>query len=258
MTGASPLLDGVQDHVLTLTFNRPEKLNAITSEMLELMAVQVDRFRRDADLRVMLLMANGRYYSSGMDISSGIAPETESGIEFRDWYRRSFHVLFDELEAIEKPVVSAIQGACLGGALEMALSSDFRLASDKATFALPETNIGALPGSGGISRLTRLIGVAETKWMVMAAQGIDAHRALRVGLVHEVYPAEDFQQKCREFAKHLCSLPPEVVGAAKLTIDLAKDLDRSSGRSIERIVNTPLSQSKVHRELISQFIRRKD
>ena len=167
------LLHDEHESILTITFNRPEKYNAITSDMLSQLFDLVHRFREDDGLRVMILKANGKYYSAGMDIETGLAPETESGIEFRNWYRHSFHMLFDELEAIEKPVISAAQGPCLGGALEMALSCDFRLAASSAAYGLPETRIGALPGSGGTSRLTRLVGVAEAKW---ADHGLTDHQ----------------------------------------------------------------------------------
>ena len=251
------LLQEANDGILSVTFNRPDKYNALTFAMLTELAEAVDRFREDDGLRVLLLRANGRYYSAGLDVSEGLAPETDSGVEFRNWYRRDIHRLFDELEAIEKPIVAAIQGPCLGGALEMALSCDFRLAAASATFGLPETNLGALPGSGGMSRLTRLVGSAEAKWLVMAAQTTGAERALRVGLIHELYHDEEFEDHYWEFARHLAKLPGEAVGAGKVAIDAIEDVDRSTARNIERLVNTSLSQSKEHRELIQAFLGRK-
>lgn len=253
----SPLLHHQDDGILTVTFNRPDKYNAITTEMLDRMAELAVEFRENDDLRVMLINAKGKYYSAGMDMSAGLTPETGSGIFFRNWYRKSFHLLFDELEAIEKPVISAAQGPCLGGALEMALSCDFRLAAESASYGLPETVLGGLPGSGGTSRLTRIVGTAEAKWMIMAAKTVNAERALRTGLVHEIYPDDAFAEKCREFALHLTTLPREVLGMAKLAIEAVKDLDRATARNVERMANTPLSQSKEHRDLINAFLNRK-
>ena len=251
------MLRTAEDSILCITFNRPHKYNALTFAMLAELGEVLDSFREDDNLRVLLLRANGPFYSAGLDVSEGLAPETESGIGFRNWYRREIHRLFDEIEAIEKPIVSAIQGPCLGGALEMALSCDFRLASESAKFGLPETNIGVLPGSGGMSRLTRLVGAAEAKWLVVGAQTIDAQRALRVGLVHEVYAADDFEQRYMDFARYLATLPREAIGAGKLAIDAIADVDRSTARNIERLVNTPLSQSEEHRGLVKAFLNRK-
>ena len=251
------LLQQAEDGILCLTLNRPDKYNAITFAMLAKLSEAIDRFREEEALRVLLLRANGRYYSAGLDVSEGLAPETDSGIKFRNWYRQDIHRIFDELEAIEKPIVVAAQGPCFGGALEMALSCDFRLAAQSAKFGLPETNIGALPGSGGMSRLTRLVGSAEAKWLVMAAQTIDAQRALRVGLVHEVYPDDEFEQRYMAFARKLVALPREAVGAGKVAIDAIQDVDRATARQIERLSNTPLSQSEEHRGLIRAFLNRK-
>lgn len=256
MTEAA-LLQNVDNGILSITFNRPDKYNAITFAMLAELAEALDRFRDDDSLRALLLRANGPFYSAGLDVSEGLAPETESGIAFRNWYRKDIHQLFDEIEAIEKPTIAAIQGPCLGGALEMALSCDFRLASEKAKFGLPETNIGVLPGSGGMSRLTRLVGSAEAKWLVVGAQTSSAQRALRTGLVHDVYDADKFEQSITDFANHLVSLPREAIGAGKLAIDAIQDVDRSTARHIERLVNTPLSQSSEHRELVKSFLSRK-
>ncbi len=253
----SALLQDAKDGILVITFNRPEKYNAITLAMLKTLSQAVDRFRDDDALRVLLLRATGRYYSAGLDLGEGLAPKTTSGFSFRNWYRRDIHRLFDEIEAIEKPIVSAIQGPCLGGALEMALSCDFRLAATSARFGLPETSIGVLPGSGGMSRLTRLVGSAETKWLVMADQTISAKRALRVGLVHELYADDAFEQAYTAFAQTLKSMPQEVVGAGKVAIDTIEDVDRATARQIERLSNTPLSQSAEHRRLIEAFLDRK-
>lgn len=105
--------------------------------------------------------------------------------------------------------------------------------------------------------MTRIVGPAEARWMVMAARTIDAQRALRVGLVHEVYPEQEFESRCFGFAQHLVSLPAEVLGAAKVAIDLTVELGKSAARDVERLANTYLSQSREHRELVQRFLDRK-
>jgi len=251
------ILDNIEDGILTITFNRPEKYNALTQQMVERFFQLVVRFRDDENLRVLLINARGKYYSAGVHISNTMTPDINSGIAFRSWNRRDVHLLLDEMEAIEKPIISAAQGPCLGGALEMALSCDFRLAAESAAYSLPEINIGILPGSGGISRLVRLCGVAQAKWLVMGTQTISAQYALQVGLVHAVYGDDIFAESCQEFALHLASLPAEVIGLAKLSIDTSHELDRATARNMERIVNTQLFNSKEHKELIQKFIDRK-
>jgi enoyl-CoA hydratase/carnithine racemase len=239
--------------VLTLTFTRDAKLNAVSPPMLDALRGAVADLASDAALRVLVISGEGRYFTAGMDVrlsgpALGLAggPGTP-GSEFRRNYR-NLHLLFDEIEAIEKPVVLAAQGPCLGVGVELGVSCDFRLASTRATFGLPEVpNLGVLPGSGGISRLTRLVGPHWARWLAMAAQTVDADEALRIGLVHRVIPEADFPAEVAAFAAHLAALPGEAVGLAKLAIDAAADSDRTTARNVDRIANTLLVLSDEHR-----------
>jgi len=245
------------DSVIALTLNRPGKLNAITPEMLDGVAEALADLRDNSKRRVLMIRGNGEYFSAGMDISGGMAPVGGSGMEFRRWYRSSLHNLFDEIEAVEKPVVMAIHGACLGGALEMACSCDFRLAASSAKFGLPEIRLGLIPGSGGTSRLTRLVGPANAKWLVMAGQEVSAERALQMGLVQEVWHDEAFEERSREFCLELASLPLDATATAKITIDTVADLDRTGARHVERIANTVLTRSEEHLAIMDEFLNRK-
>lgn len=244
-----------QDGVLQVALNRPEKYNAISAEMLEGLKAATARLRDDDDLRAMLVTANGKYFSAGIDLNGALAPDLsiKSPIAFRRWYRKgagSLHGLGDEWEAIEKPIVVAIQGPCLGGALELALCADFRLASSAARFGLPEITFGALPGSGGTSRLVRLAGPHWARWLVLANRQVDAERALTIGIVHDVLEQEGFIEGALAFCQSLVALPPEAFGVGKLAIELAADLDRGQGRNVERLVVSGLFQGAELHDLM--------
>jgi enoyl-CoA hydratase/carnithine racemase len=245
--------------ILTFTFDRPDKYNAFTRPMLAALRDAFETFAEDAGLRVLLIRATGRYFSSGMDVTAlGAGPEDEGPSQFRRRYRESaWHRLYDEFEAIEKPIVVAHQGPCLGAALEMSLSCDFRLASDAAHYALPELNMGMIPGSGGTSRLVRTIGGHWARYMIMANRSIGADQARTVGLVHEVYPAGEFEREVEDFCLSLAAQPPEALAAAKLAIELAADLDRTQARNVERLANSSLfgrdEQTRVFAALRAQF-----
>ncbi|MCW2621504.1 MAG: putative acyl-CoA hydratase [Frankiales bacterium] len=252
------------DGVLTVTFTRDEKLNAVSPPMLEGLRAAVQRLGESPDVRVLVITAEGRAFTAGMDIAT-IAAETGTGPDgappvgtvLRRNYRR-LHLLFDEIEAIEKPVVLAAQGPCLGFGLELAVSCDFRLASERATFSLPEIrNLAVLPGSGGISRLTRLVGAHWARWLVMAGKEVDAELARTMGLVHEVYPEDVFAERVQQFAHELAALPAQAVGLAKLGIEAARSTDRTSARDFDRIANTLLLSSEDHHAAIARFTSRK-
>ncbi|PXX01639.1 enoyl-CoA hydratase/isomerase family protein [Mycolicibacterium moriokaense] len=244
------------DAVLTLTLDRADKLNAINNDIEEALREAIATFGADPGLRVLLIAARGDYFSAGFDVEHRVDDDHDpSGILLRRRYRE-LHDLFDLFEQVEKPVVVAAHGPCLGGALEFALSCDFRLAATPARFGLPEIKLGVLPGSGGTSRLTRTVGPAWARWLVMAGQQVTAEEALRMGLVHAVYPAESFADDVAVFIDRMAALPGEAVGLAKIAIDLADRLDRGSGRDLERVANTVLMTSQDHRDRVNALKKR--
>ena len=233
----------IDDGIITVTLDRPDKLNAISHEMTAALWEAVLALGDRDDLRCMVITAKGRYFTAGQDISSPAGnrpgdPETmdqHPGWNFRRDYR-SHHLLYDEMEAVEKPVIMAIQGRCLGAGVEMAGSVDFRFCTPEASFLLPEVNLGSIAGSGGTSRLTRLIGPSWAKWMAMATMEVDAEQAKSIGLMHEVYPAESLMEEVYAFCRHLMSLPVEALGLAKMAVDVYADVtDRNIQRQFDRV-----------------------
>jgi len=236
------ILHEEREGLLILTLNRPAKRNAMTIAMRRAIFDAVDDLRDRDDLRVLLLKANGPFFTAGIDIVEHREhfPATRTMQAFRRDYRRNIHRHFDEMEMVEKPIVMAINGPCLGLGLEMAGAVDFRLASTEARFGLPEVDMGMIAGSGGTSRIVRLCGVGWAKWLGMAGEQMDAGTALAAGLVQAVWPAGEFDERVLDFCRKLAGKPADAQGVAKLAIDLCRDLDRSGGRTLERIANTPL------------------
>lgn len=231
-----------RDGVIVVTLNRPAKRNAMTVAMRDAIFAAVDDLRDDDAHRVLLIRAEGPVFTAGIDIKEhhALFPGTRGMQEFRRDYRRNIHRHLDEMEAVEKPIVMAIGGHCLGLGVEMAGAVDFRLASAEATFSLPEVDMGIIAGSGGTSRIVRLCGVGWAKWLGMAGERIDARTALAAGLVQAVWEPHEFEQRTMDFCRRLAGRSVDAMGVAKLAIDLCKDLDRAGGRTLERIANTPL------------------
>jgi enoyl-CoA hydratase len=246
-----------QDGVVTITFTRDAKLNSVSEEMLDGLRAAVRDLEDRDDLRVLLITGEGRYFTAGIDIG-GLRASSEpiSGTSLRRNYRK-LHTLFDAFETVEKPIVLAAQGPCLGVGVEMASSCDFRLGADTAHFGLPEVvNLAVIPGSGGISRLTRLVGPHWAKWIAMACENVPAEQAQTIGFLHRVIPAADFAAESLAFAKKLATLPGDAVGAAKLAVDAAADVDRVTARNIDRLANTALLLSPEHLEKVRAFAAR--
>lgn len=258
MSDEPHLLTEEIDGVLVVTLNRPEKLNALSRETMELFDEAVARLRDTPELRVMLIRARGRYFCSGADLRGGSAkdqPRTASGI--RENHRtglHGMHRIYDEMEHIEKPIVCAVHATCVGGGLEMALSCDFRLAAQSAEFSFPEGLFGVLPASNGVSRLTRICGPHWARWLIMANKKADADKALVMGLVHDVMPDEGFEEATLDFCRHLTKNDPEQMGAAKVAIEMAAEVGRDTARNVERMANSALMLNPQYLKRIEEYV----
>jgi enoyl-CoA hydratase len=238
------LTDVAEEGILVATLNRPAKLNAMTNQMFVLLDAALQRFRDDDSLKVMLIRANGRYFTAGADLKEGDAlerPQTATGIrEMHRVRQRGAHRIYDEMEQIEKPMVVAHHAMCVGGGIEMSLSCDFRLAARSAAYSFPEGLFGVLPASGGLSRMTRNCGPHWAKWLIMGNKVAPAEMALTMGLVHQVFPDETFEDEVMAFCRHLAKQNGEQMGAAKIGIEMAAEVGRDTARHIERMANSAL------------------
>lgn len=254
---APHLLVHEEGAILIATLNRPDKLNALTAQTMSLFEQALHRFRDTPELKVMLVRATGRYFCSGADLRGGDNTPSRTGSQIREKHRlrlHGMHRIYDEMEAIEKPIVVAHQAACVGGGLELSLSCDFRLAAKSASYAFPEGKMGVIPASNGVSRLSRIIGTHWTRYLIMANLPVNAERALMIGLVHEVFPDESFEQDVMKFCRHLAEQNAEQMGTAKLAIELAHDVGLAQARNVERLANSALMLNPDYLEGIQRYI----
>jgi enoyl-CoA hydratase len=260
MADAPALLTEEQDNILIATLNRPDKLNALNMETMDLLTEAVLRFRDTPELRVMLIRATGRYFSAGADLKGGqrkISPTGNTASGIRENHRLNLNgmqQLWDEMEHIEKPIVAAHQAMCVGGGLELSLSCDFRLAAQSAGYAFPEGLFGVLPASSGVSRLTRICGPHWARWLIMANKPADAQKALVMGLVHEVFPDESFEADVMDFCRHLAKNNPEQMGAAKVAIEMCAEVGRDTARHVERMANSALMLNPEYLEGMQRYM----
>ena len=204
--------------IVTLTLNRPDKLNAIDGAMLDALDEALGEIEGDREIRAVILTGAGRAFSAGADIKEWTAL---TPLEFgRSWGLRG-HALFDRLAALAPPVIAAINGIAFGGGLELALCADVRIASEQARLGLPEVTIAALPGWGGTQRLPRLIGPGRAKHMILTGQPIDAAKAEAWGLISEAVAGDALLARARELAAQIAANAPLAVQAAKRLVDAA-------------------------------------
>jgi len=244
------------DRIAILRLDRPENLNAWNQDMREEMRDAVRIMVEDDDLRVLIVTGTGRAFSAGEDVR-GMGDLTAVGPKSFRRRVRMIHNVFDEIEQMEVPVIAAINGVAAGGGLELALSCDFRFAAHGARLGLPEGNVGLIPGSGGISRLVKLVGPSRAKRLIMTGEILDADAALAMGLVDEVVPADGLLDHCVAFAEKLAERAPLALGMAKLIVNQCVNVDLETGRNFERIGQSVLKQTADHKEGATAFVEKR-
>ena len=242
--------------VATLTLNRPDTLNAWNQKMRDELREAVRQLVFDDDLRVLVVTGEGRAFSAGEDVR-GMQGLTDIGTRGFRRVARDIHNVFDEIEAIEVPVIAAINGVAAGGGLELALSCDFRFAAETAKLGFPENNVGLIPGSGGCSRLVKLVGISRAKRLVMSGQMIPAGKALEMGLVDEVHPPELLLSKTQELANQLAAKAPMALGLAKIVLNACANVDPDTGRHLERLGQSILKKTEDHEEGAKAFVEKR-
>ncbi|HZD57261.1 MAG TPA: enoyl-CoA hydratase/isomerase family protein [Anaerolineales bacterium] len=244
------LLFDLQDGIATITLNRPEVLNAVNMEMRQDFTGLTERLFFDNDIRVIIFTGAGRGFSSGGDIGHFEQPWITP--LFRANSRR-LTKFFDDLEALEKPVVGAINGPATGAGLELALACDICIASEQATFGFRENYISLIPGVGGCVRLVRLVGLQKAKELIFTGKMISAEEAHAIGLVNQVTPAEQLMVETRGFASALLKRAPQAMGLAKKILNIAVNVDSTSGIAMEGLAQSILIKTEDHQEGLQAF-----
>jgi enoyl-CoA hydratase/carnithine racemase len=205
---------GAARHVI---LNRPEKRNAFNHELVLAVGEALREAADDPDVHCVVLRGEGPMFSSGMDLGSlaGLAAEPERLRPFR----RACIEAWNIAEEMTKPTICQIHGACIGGALELALACDMRTIAADALVGLPETRIGLIPDVGGSSRLPQIVGLGRAKELIMTGRMIGGEEAERIGLANRVAPAEELEAATQTLVDELLACAPVAVGLAKRVMD---------------------------------------
>ncbi len=238
--------------IATVMLNRPEKLNALTMEMLDGLEAALAEVEHNKAVRVVLLTGAGeRAFCVGADINAWAALEPLD--MWRQWIRDG-HRVFNSLAHLRHPVIAVLNGYTFGGGLELALAADMRLAVDTLQLAMPEVTIGTVPGWGGTQRLPAVIGAARAKQMILSGQRIDAPKAAQWGLVNEIYPRAALMDEA-------LSLAHTIVQNAPLSVQMAKQLidggTGPAGMALEALAGGLAASTDDGREGIASFQERR-
>lgn len=202
--------------VATIVLNRDKALNALNTVLLTALRAALEDAEADAGIRVIVLTGAGnRAFCAGADITE---LQEKSAIEARDWSLWVQEIM-NYMERLRKPILAKINGFCLGGGLELAMGCDFRIATEKSIFGLPEINLAIIPGGGGTQRLTRLIGKTKALELLMTGAQIEALEALQLKLVNEVVPEDKLDTAVDSYIEALVTKSAVTLGILKLAVN---------------------------------------
>jgi enoyl-CoA hydratase/carnithine racemase len=205
--------------VRRLVLGRPEKRNAMNEELVRALGEALEETAADESVRVVVIRGEGPMFSSGMDLGAlqGLSEHPEMLRPFRSGILRAFNLV----EEMPKATICQIHGACIGGALELALACDMRVMAEDAVAGLLEARIGLLPDVGGCSRLPAVVGLGVAKELVMTGKVVDGREAHRIGLANRVAPSEELDAATETLCGELLACAPLAVGLAKRVLDAA-------------------------------------
>ena len=229
------ILQSVSDGIGILTFNNPEKRNAMSVEMWEGTAEALVAFRDDPNIRVVVLVgAGGKAFVSGADISQ-FEKNRHNAAASEEYGRRSGKPR-EMLASYPKPTIACIQGFCMGGGLALAMSADMRIASEGSQFGIPAAKLGIAYGFDGLTHLTQLVGPSRARLLMFTGMRIDAKEAYDIGLIDRLTSEAELWNTTMELAKVMAENAPLSIAASKITIaEILKDPDKRNMQAIKDI-----------------------
>lgn len=239
--------------ILTITLNRPEKLNAISTEVLHALADIFTDAKDNAAVKGLLLTGSGKAFCAGADISRLAECNAQSGYQFACFGQ----AVFRQLETLGKPTLAAINGYAFGGGCELAMAATLRIASTNAQFGQPEVKLGVIPGYGGTQRLARLVGKGRAMDLCLTGRSIDAQTALTWGLVSDVVAPDVLIDKARQVLNGILSMAPLAIASVMEVIDHGYDMSLTDALHLEAVHFSNVCASLDKIEGVAAFLEKR-
>ena len=242
------------NHIGTLTINRPDSLNAMNREVLIEFINGLNKIQSDKEIRVIIITGSGeKAFIAGADIKLMQKMNQEEAFDFANLGQE----LANLIEKSAKPVIAAVNGYALGGGCEIALSCHLRIASDNAIFAQPEVKIGLLPGWGGTQRLPRIIGRGLANEIILTGRNVTAKEALGIGLVNKVVPQEELMNTCFDIANMILKNSPNAIVESIKLIRIVAGTKLKKGLSKEAKSFSQLFETEETAEGLTAFVEKR-
>ena len=244
-----------EENIVTLTLNRPEANNSLLLETLAELRTITKDLSANKEIWAVILQGQGEHFCTGFDATVLQSMPGHPETDFRQQLLE-MQLAFDDFEALEKPTLAKIQGFCLGGGLILALCCDFRIASQKTVFALPEIKIG-MAVLAGTQRITCVAGIAATKELVLLGKRLHAETAHTYGLVHQVVPVDQLDIAVNALADKFRKMSPRTVAIAKRIINQGQHLSLRESQNLEIDAQSELLNSPDFREAVESYLEKR-
>jgi len=243
----------IDDHIATVTLNRPDAMNAINAEMLSEIATAFTEAETNEKVRCIILAGTEKAFAAGADVTE------MAGKSFADMFGNDYMAAdADRIAQCRKPVIAAVQGYALGGGCELAMMCDFIIAADTAKFGQPEVNLGIVAGLGGTQRLTRAVGKAKSMEMHLTGRFMEADEAEHAGLVSRVVPAKKLMEEARAAAQRIAEKSLLTVMAVKEAVNRSQEISLREGILHERRLFNALFATEDQAEGMGAFIDKRE
>ena len=242
-----------EGRVAILTINRPDKLNALNEQVRHEALAHLEEIQNDDSIGCVVITGSGeKSFIAGADIG-----EFEGRSPFDQREAMRFPRIFDAMASFPKPVIAMINGFCLGGGCELAMSCDMRIASDRAKLGQPEIKLGLIPGGGGTQRLPRLVGMGHAMRLTLTGDMIKADEAKEIGLVDQVVPADELRATTLELAQRIASQSPITLRVAKEALRASERLNIEEGILYERDLFCLCFSTEDKKEGVEAFLNKR-
>ncbi|MDR1603486.1 MAG: enoyl-CoA hydratase/isomerase family protein [Gracilibacteraceae bacterium] len=248
------LVELLKGHTAVITMNRPKILNCLDLDSMSELSEIFDELKENEDVRTIIITGAGdKAFCAGDDVKPMVNLNPKEAREWVNFGQQLMH----KIEEFEKPIFAAVNGYAMGGGIEMALACDFRVASLKAKFGVPEVKIGMCPAFGGGQRLTRLVGTGMAKWLTLSGCTIDAQEAYRIGLAEFLAPQEELLEQTLRLADELNARSQVAVRMSKVIINYGRDMDIRTACRYEGFVAAECYASEDQREGMQAFVEKR-
>ena len=249
----SGITTSVDDGIAVITIDRPEKLNAMTLEMYDQLGAAFDEVGRDPRIGVAIVTGAGdRAFCAGADLGESIPALASGAFDISQW-----DGAHQKHSTLDKPVICAVNGLCLGAGFEIMLSTDLRVAADTARFGLPETGVGVVPAGGTLARLVRQLPTAVAMELMLLGEPIDAARAERIGLVNRVVPAAELPDVAHDLARRLLGASGTALAIVKASVRTLADMPLEAAFHAEALYGQQAFTSEDAAEGLDAFANRR-